>query len=352
MDKFRITRNVYSMPTAKPAAAAPAREAAAAPEPVVYSVIVPLHNGADAVERLHGRISRVMRRMRKGYEIVLVNDGSTDRTAEAMERIAWADRRVTVVELRRRFGPAAAFQAGLDASVGAIVVAMDPDGQHDPAEIPLLVRKIDEGYDIACGWRVRRRSSRAANWLLRRASGARLHDFGTAFRAYRREVLEGVRLYGRMDRFVPAICAGMGARIAEVPVKNVRGRSGKNGRGREGTLRTAADLLALRLTTACLSRPLGVFGRWGAGLLGGGLGLLGWGLAGKLMNWSVSLTGGDGLLMLAGFVMLMMSLLFLATGLIGEMLMRIYFEAGRNKTYAIRRTIRRAPSAVDEEDGH
>jgi glycosyltransferase involved in cell wall biosynthesis len=360
MDNFRITRNVYSTPSG-PAGADPQAQGPACqkPAPTVYSVIVPFYNEADIVEKLCGRISRVMRHVRKSYELILVNDGSTDGTGEILERIAWSDPHVTVLELRRNFGQTTALQAGFDASVGSVIIAMDGDLQHDPYEIPLFIRKIDEGYDIASGWRVRRGDnllfrripSWMANWLLAKVSAVRLHDFGTTFKAYRREVLEGVRLYGDMHRFVPAVCARLGAKICEVPIKNVRRRSGTSNYGLGRTFRVALDLLTLRFTTAYLTRPLHFFGKWGLALAVSGLGILAYGLIRKVLNWKFSLFAQHGPLMAAGFILVVASLLFLATGLIGEMLMRIYFEAGRNKTYAVRRVIRRTPLPAEEDDG-
>ncbi|MHC4563679.1 MAG: glycosyltransferase family 2 protein, partial [Planctomycetota bacterium] len=217
------------------------------PEKLAYSVIVPFYNEQGIIEKLHGRIVRVMRRVDQPYELIYIDDGSTDGSLAILERLAGQDDRVTVVQLRRNFGQTTALQAGFDLARGEVLIAMDGDLQHDPYEIPLFIKKIDEGYDIASGWRVRRGDnllmrripSRAANWLLAKASGVNLHDFGTTYKAYRREMLQGVRLYGDMHRFVPAVCARLGAKICEVPIKNVRRSSGKSNYGIMRTFRVA-----------------------------------------------------------------------------------------------------------------
>ena len=345
MDIYSLP-NLYSVPDA-------VQEA-----PVAYSVVVPFYNEQEIVDKLHQRIVRVMRHVDRPYEMIYVDDGSSDQTLEILEQIAADDDRVTVLQLRRNFGQATGLQAGFDHARGKVIIAMDGDLQHDPYEIPLFIKKIDEGYDIASGWRVRRGDnwltrrlpSRVANWLLAKVSGVNLHDFGTTYKAYRREVLEDVRLYGDMHRFVPAICARLGAKICEVPIKNVRRASGKSNYGLTRTFRVALDLLTLRFITAYLTRPLHFFGKWGVLFGSVGVGVLLFGLIRKVF-WGVHLFEVHGPLMALGFMAVITGLLFLATGLIGELLMRIYFESTRARTYAVRRVIRRRPPRrTDESD--
>jgi glycosyltransferase involved in cell wall biosynthesis len=313
-----------------------------------YSVIVPFFDERDIIEKLTGRILKVMDSLEEAYEVILVNDGSTDGSAELLERLAHENERIIFVDLRRNFGQTTALQAGFDQARGEVIIAMDGDLQHDPYEIPMFVRKIDEGYDIASGWRVRRGDnllmrrfpSRVANWLLAKVSGVRLHDFGTTFKAYRREVLEGVRLYGDMHRFVPAVCARLGARICEVPIKNVRRAAGHSKYGIARTFRVALDVLSLRFITAYLTRPLHLFGKWGLICLAGGIGVLGYGFIRKLLDWDYSLFVEHGPLMAMGFLLVIVALLFLACGLMGELMMRIYFESTPARTYAIKRIVR------------
>jgi glycosyltransferase involved in cell wall biosynthesis len=319
-----------------------------------YSVVVPFFDEQDIIEKLTQRILKVMDSLSETYEVILVNDGSTDGSAEILERLAREQEKVTFLDLRRNFGQTTALQAGFDQARGEIIIAMDGDLQHDPYEIPMFVRKIDEGYDIASGWRVRRGDSfisrrfpsRVANWLLAKVSGVRLHDFGTTFKAYRREVLDGVRLYGDMHRFVPAVCARLGARICEVPIKNVRRTSGQSKYGIARTFRVALDVVSLRFITAYLTRPLHFFGKWGLISLLVGAGILAYGFVRKVIDWDFAVFSEHGPLMALGFLLVIMALMFLAVGLMGELMMRIYFESTPARTYAIKRIVR-----GDENEG-
>ncbi len=316
---------------------------------IKYSIVVPFYNEAGIVRTLYERIARVMKHVGQPYEMVFVNDGSKDDTPAMLEQISRDDGRVIFVDLRRNFGQTTALQAGFDHCRGQVIIAMDGDLQHDPYEIPLFIKKIDEGYDVASGWRIRRGDgfllrrlpSRIANKLLAAVSGVPLHDFGTTFKAYRREVLEGIRLYGDMHRYVPAIIARWGARICEVPIKNVRRKAGKSNYGIGRTFRVALDLLTLRFTTAYLTRPMHFFGKGGMlGLASGGAILL-YLLIRKLVSWQdFSIVHTHGPLLAMGVLFLVAGLLCLATGLMGEMLMRVYFESGQRHTYAVRRVIR------------
>jgi len=321
----------------------------ACPTDPKYSVVVPFYNEEQIVSELYGRIVKVMDARGDSYEMVFVNDGSRDPTAGVLADIALADPRVCFVDLRRNFGQATAIQAGFDHARGQVIIAMDGDLQHDPYDIPMLLEKIDEGYDIASGWRRRRGDgwlsrrlpSRTANWLLAKVSGVPLRDFGTTFKAYRRDVLEGVHLYGDMHRFVPAICARLGARICEVPIKNVRRKAGKSNYGIGRTFRVALDIILLRFLSAYFTRPLHFFGQAAAACMGiGGL-ILGYGLVRKLVQWSsFDLMQQHGPLMAVGIATFLAGLLFLSTGLIGELLMRVYFEATPARTYGVRRVVR------------
>ncbi len=325
---------------------------------LAYSIVVPLYNECDIVCELHRRLSRVMSKLDKSYELVFVNDGSSDGTAELTAQIAREDQHVVFVDLRRNFGQTTALQAGFDYCRGEVIIAMDGDLQHDPYEIPLFIEKINEGYDIASGWRVRRGDnfimrrlpSRIANWLLAKVSGVDLHDFGTTFKAYRRQVLADVRLYGDMHRFIPAICARLGAKICEVPIKNVRRRTGKSNYGISRTFRVALDIITVRFISEYLTRPLHFFGKWGMVLGFSGGGILGYGLIRKLIQWNnFSLFAAHGPLMAVGFMLVITAMLMLATGLIGELMMRIYFESSPARTYAVREVIRSGEKTPENE---
>ncbi|MGB2824356.1 MAG: glycosyltransferase family 2 protein [Phycisphaerae bacterium] len=325
---------------------------------IKYSVVVPFYNEEAVAEKLCTRIGRVMEQMGAEYELIVVNDGSTDGTAGVLGGIARADEHVLFIDLRRNFGQTTALQAGFDHSRGEVVIAMDGDLQHDPYEIPFFASRIDEGYDIASGWRVRRGDSlllrripsRVANWLLAKVSGVDLHDFGTTFKAYRREVLEDIRLYGEMHRFVPAVCARLGARICEVPIKNVRRPSGRSSYGLGRTFRVVLDIITLRFITGYLTRPLHLFGRWGLTSMGVGGAILAYGLVRKIVQWGeFHLFQEHGPLMALGIMLVLVGLLLLATGLIGELLMRIYFESTGARTYAVRRLVRKGSDSEESD---
>jgi len=325
----------------------------AKPREIYCSVVVPFYNEEELVERFYNRLAKVMRGLDRPYEIILVNDGSSDQTGEILEQIALNDPNVLFIDFKRNFGQTPALQAGFDHARGEVVVALDGDMENDSFEIPILLDKIEEGYDIVSGWRKRRRHgwifrrlpSMTANWMLRRISGVDLHDFGVTFKAYRREMLQDIRLYGDMHRFVPAVCNRLGARICEVVTKHINRPAGKSKYGIGRTFRVALDLITLRFTTAYLTRPLHFFGKWGLGLGAIGSGILLYGLVRKIVGWfgeGFDLFTVHGPLIALGFMSIITAMLLLATGLIGEMLMRIYFESTDARTYRIRRIVGRS----------
>src|SRR5437588_1563746 len=232
-----------------------------------YSIVVPLHNEQENVTDLYDRLKAVMEAHGESFEIVLVDDGSSDQTFAMLREIAAVDSRVTVVKLRRSFGQTAGLAAGFDHAAGEFVIAMDGDLQHDPADIPQFIAKLEEGYDIVSGWRkvridnlwLRRIPSRCANWLMAKLSGVDIHDFGTTFKAYRRETLNSVPLYGELHRFIPALAAWHGATICEIPIKNVNRERGNSHYGISRTFRDFFDLITIRFLLRYLSRPLHFF---------------------------------------------------------------------------------------------
>ncbi|MCP4374576.1 MAG: glycosyltransferase family 2 protein [bacterium] len=317
---------------------------------IYCSIVVPFYNEEELVERFYKRMAKVTRKLDKSYEIILINDGSTDQTGELLRQIAMDDPNVLLVDFSRNFGQTAALQAGFDHARGEIIVALDGDMENDSFEIPIFLEKIEEGYDIVSGWRKRRRHgwflrripSMAANWLLRKVSGVDLHDSGVTFKAYRREVLQDVRLYGDMHRFVPAVCNRLGARTCEIVTKHINRPAGESKYGLGRTFRVALDLITLRFTTAYLTRPLHFFGKWGMMLFALGSGILTYGLVRKIIGWfgdGFDLFTIHGPLMALGFMSIITALLLLATGLIGEMLMRIYFESTDARTYRVKQLV-------------
>src|SRR5437660_9684275 len=201
----------------------------------MLSIVIPVHNEEPSLLPLYDRLTAVLESLQKQYEILFVDDASTDRSFELLANLVETDEHLKVIRLRRNFGQTAALSAGFHESKGDVILAMDGDLQHAPEDIPALLRKIDEGYDIASGWRkhrvdnaiLRKIPSRVANWLMAKASGLDLHDFGTTFKAYRREIIQEIQLYGELHRFIPALASSMGARITEVPITDLKS-SGKS----------------------------------------------------------------------------------------------------------------------------
>jgi glycosyltransferase involved in cell wall biosynthesis len=283
----------------------------------------------------------------EGFEILFVDDGSTDRTYHLLREIAAVDSRVTVVKLRRNFGQTSALAAGFDHARGEYIIAMDGDLQHDPADIPLFLEKIAEGYDIVSGWRkrridnlwLRRIPSRTANWLMAKLSGVDIHDFGTTFKAYRREILEQVPLYGELHRFIPALASWHGASICEVPIRNVNRERGNSHYGITRTFRVFFDLITIRFLLRYLSRPLHFFGTVGMFSILAGSGVSLWLLAQKFL-YQAHVMDRHGPLMIFAAVLLLAGLNLLAIGLLGEMQVRHYHEPTRRAPYSVERVLR------------
>src|SRR5882762_6528048 len=248
--------------------------------PIHYSLVDLFFNKQENIPTLYMKLTVVMDSIGEPYEMVFVDDGSKDNTYKVLAEIYEHDRRVNVVRLRRNFGQTAALKAGFDFARGEIIISMDGDLQHDPDEIPRFLEKIEEGYDLVSGWRHQRRDhwlmrrvpSRAANWLMAKLSGIDLHDFGTTFKAYRREILQEIQLYGELHRFIPALASSTGARIAEVPIENLQRKSGRSNYGIGRTIRVFLDLIIVKFLLDYSTRPLQFFGLLGVG--GAGIGSL------------------------------------------------------------------------------
>ncbi|PKL49647.1 MAG: glycosyltransferase [Planctomycetes bacterium HGW-Planctomycetes-1] len=315
---------------------------------VKYSVVVPLYNEESVVQELYKRLTKVMRDTNKSYELVLVDDGSVDSTLEKLKKIAEDDEHLVVVHLRRNFGQTPALAAGFDHTKGEVIISMDGDLQHLPEEIPNFLKKIDEGYDVVSGWRekrvdnliMRKIPSRAANWLASKISGVDIHDFGTTFKAYKRQIIQDLRLYGEMHRFIPAIVSFGGAKIIEIPIKNIERPAGKSNYGISRTFRVAFDLITLRFLLGYITRPLHFFGKAAfyciaAASLGFAYVLF------DKFYFNVPILEAHGPIAAVGLVLLLIGLGFISTGLIGEMISRVYFEATDRKIYAVRNVYRK-----------
>jgi glycosyltransferase involved in cell wall biosynthesis len=312
-----------------------------------YSIVVPVHNEQENVTDLYDRLKAVMETSGQSFEIVLVDDGSSDKTFYLLREIAAVDSRVIVVRLRRNFGQTSALAAGFDHARGEYIIAMDGDLQHDPADIPLFLEKINEGYDIVSGWRsrrvdnfwLRRLPSRCANWLMAKLSGVDIHDFGTTFKAYRREILEQVPLYGELHRFIPALASWHGATICEVPIRNVNRERGTSHYGISRTFRVFFDLITIRFLLRYLSRPLHFFGTLGMMSILAGSGVTVWLLVEKFLR-NAGIMAAHGPLMICAAVLLLAGFNMLAVGLLGEMQVRHYHQPARRAPYSVERVLR------------
>ena len=295
-----------------------------------------------------------MERIRKPYEIIFVDDASTDRSFDLLANLVETDSRLKVVRLRRNFGQTAALAAGFDESQGQVIISLDGDLQHAPEDIPALLEKIEEGYDIASGWRknrldnavTRKIPSRIANWIMARASKVNLRDFGTTFKAYRAEILKDVNLYGELHRFIPALASFYGARVAEVPIRNMPRATGGSHYGLGRTFRVMFDIFTIWFLLKYFTRPMHFFGKWGLVFVGGGGGILAF-LGGEKIWTGQDIIETHGPLMVLGALALVTGIILFCTGLLGEVLTRTYFESQGRRIYAVReiRTRREAQPA-------
>ncbi|BDC52585.1 dolichol-phosphate mannosyltransferase [Bryobacterales bacterium F-183] len=319
----------------------------------MLSVVIPIHNEEPAILKLYDKLTSVLEKLKKPYEIIFVDDASTDRSFELLSNLCETDGRLKIIRLRRNFGQTAALSAGFDEAQGNVVISLDGDLQHDPEDIPALLEKINEGYDIASGWRknrldnavTRKIPSRIANWLMAKASGIELRDFGTTFKAYRSEILKDVNLYGELHRFIPALASQYGARVAEVPIRNTPRIAGGSHYGLSRTFRVFFDILTIRFLLKYMTRPMHFFGALGLGGIAlGGL-ILTYLLVQKIRGMDIILEHGP--LMFAGGLLLLAGLMMFTSGLLGELLMRTYFESQGRRIYAVReiRTRREAQLA-------
>ena len=308
------------------------------------SIVIPLYNEEPVINELYERLTGTMSATGLAYEIVFVDDGSTDRTPEMIRNIAEKDSKVIAVELCRNFGQTAALAAGFDTSTGQIVISMDGDLQHSPEEIPDFLEKIRQGYDVVSGWRkhrvdnllLRKIPSRVANWLASKISGVDIHDFGTTFKAYRREVIEELRLYGEMHRFIPALLSQSGVKIIEIPIQNIVRPEGTSHYGVSRTFRVLFDLITLRFLLGYFTRPLHFFGRAAMYCIIAAL-LMGAYILYDKFVYNVPIMVAHAPMAGLAAILLLVGLILISTGLIGEMISRVYFESTNKKIYSVRK---------------
>jgi glycosyltransferase involved in cell wall biosynthesis len=318
----------------------------------MLSIAIPVHNEEHSILPLYDRLTAVLEGLHQPYEIIFVDDASTDRSFDLLANLVETDPRLTVVRLRRNFGQTAALSAGFHEAKGEVIIAMDGDLQHAPEDIPALLAKIHEGYDIASGWRkervdnaiTRKIPSRIANWLMAKASGIELRDFGTTFKAYRAEVLKDVNLYGELHRFIPALASIYGARVAEVPIRNTPRASGDSHYGIGRTFRVMFDILTIKFLLKYFTRPMHFFGSIGLGsaVLGGAI--MSFLLVDKLRGHEI--VGEHAPLVFLGGLLLLCGVMMFSTGLIGEVVIRTYFESQDRRIYAVREVRSRKPRGV------
>lgn len=308
---------------------------------VELSVVIPVYNEEDSIEPLYSALKAVLEGLGTSYEIVVVDDGSTDGSFEVLKRLHLGDPALKVVRLRRNFGQAAAFAAGFDESEGEVIVSMDADLQFDPADIRKLLDKMAEGYDIVSGWREERKEpflsrrlpSMVANWLISRMTGVKLHDYGCSLKAYRLEVIRNVRLYGELHRFIPALASSMGVRLAEVKVSHHPRRFGESKYNLSRTITVLLDLLTVKFLLSYASRPMQVFGL--LGMFSFGIGTV---IAAYLSFIRLVLGSpiADRPLLWLAMLLILVGVQLVSMGLLGELTARTYHEAQGKKIYAIR----------------
>ncbi len=309
------------------------------------SLIIPVYNEEENLPLLYDAIDRALRPLPSAWEVIFVDDGSRDRSFQLLSSLVEkAPEHVRVLSFRRNFGQTAAISAGIDHACGEIIVLMDADMQNDPADIPMLLAKLDEGYDLVSGWRKERKDNRLtrtipstlANGLISWTTGVHLHDYGCTLKAYRRDALEGFRLYGEMHRFIPVFAHAIGARITEVPVRHHARKFGKAKYGLERTIKVLLDLFTVKFLLSYSSKPIYLFGGAGAVLMAiGGADLLYLFLRRTFFGVPVFTSP----LLQIGVMFFIMGFQSILMGLIAELLARTYHESQQKPTYTIRKAI-------------
>jgi glycosyltransferase involved in cell wall biosynthesis len=311
------------------------------------SVVVPVLNEEESLPILHQQLTDVLTSRGYRYEIIVIDDGSTDSSFEILRQLQADDPHLRVVRFRRNYGQTAAFAAGFDRACGDAVVTIDADLQNDPADIPDLIAKMDEGYDVVSGWRVnrqdrfldRRLPSIVANRFIGWTTGVRIHDYGCSLKAYRREVLDDVQLYGELHRFIPALAHAAGARVTEIPVRHHPRRFGRAKYGLSRTLKVVLDVLAVRFLMSFSTRPIHVFGLLGVlSSAVGGILLLYLAIVRLFLQQPIA----NRPLLLLAILLTMLGVQLVTSGLLAEMVTRTYYESQGKSIYTVREELGRA----------
>jgi len=311
------------------------------------SLVVPIYNEEENIPLLYAEIKEVLGKSSFSYELICVDDGSSDRSVAVLEQFSKEDNRVVVIELRRNFGQTAAMSAGFDHARGDIIITMDGDLQNDPHDIPTMVEKLNNGYDVVTGWRHDRKDpfisrklpSMMANKLISWLTGVGLHDYGCTLKAFRHEVTDNIRLYGEMHRFIPAIASGMGISFTEVKVNHRARRFGTSKYGISRTIRVVLDLLTVKFLLSYATRPLHVFGT--VGVLSAGIGFV-IALVMTLQRFFTGVGLADRPLLLLAVLLIFMGVQFVTMGLLAELIVRTYHESQQKPIYYVRRIIGRS----------
>ncbi len=307
------------------------------------SVVIPVFNEDQNISPLYKELKAALEGIEGRYEVICVDDGSDDGSSEVLQRLAQVDKRLRVIQFRKNFGQTAAIAAGVEHAQGEVIVTLDGDGQNDPRDIPRLLRRLEDGYDVVSGWRRERKEplfkrrfpSILANRLISWLTGVRLHDYGCTLKAYRRDVLKDVRLYGEMHRFIPAYASWVGARIAEVEVTDRPRRYGRTKYGLSRTISVILDLITISFLQRYSTKPIHLFGGAGVSLLGLGV------LVGLFVLYRRLFLGGVWMspMILLSFLFGIMGVLFVLMGLIAEIIIRTYHESQGKPIYAVKSMI-------------
>jgi glycosyltransferase involved in cell wall biosynthesis len=305
------------------------------------SLVIPVYNEVDSVDKLYSRLEKTLPKMNINYEAILIDDGSNDGTYEKLKKIHKKNRNYKIIRFRRNFGQTAAMSAGFHYSSGDVIITLDADLQNDPRDIPAILDKLDEGYDIVSGWRKERKDkavtrlfpSIVANKLISRLSGVHLHDYGCTLKAYRKEIIDNIDLYGEMHRYIPAVASRIGARVAEIPVTHHSRQFGKSKYGVSRTIRVILDIITIKFLLSYSQRPIQIFG-----LLGLFSGAAGFFITAYLIIMRVFFAQSlaDRPLFILSIFMIFIGVQLITMGLLAEINMRIYHESQDKATYVIK----------------
>ena len=306
------------------------------------SVVVPIYNEADNVERLYKSLEEVLSKLDKNYEVLLIDDGSTDGTTDKLAEIHERNPKYKVIQFRRNYGQTAAMSAGFDYSAGNVIVTIDADLQNDPKDIPKILEKMEEGYDVVSGWRKERKDpfltrkvpSKIANWLVSILAGIHLHDYGCTLKAYSKDVVKNVQLYGEMHRYIPALASWIGINVTEIPVSHHKRKFGKSKYGLSRTPRVILDLITLKFLLSYSTRPIQIFGS--IGIITAFLGFL-IALFLSYVKLVQKQSIGDRPLLLLAVLLIFLGFQFISMGLLGELVVRTYHETQNKPIYFIKK---------------